>query len=146
MVHVWGCKACAKRPPRSAGKLESRVIFGHRVGYSSGQHALRIRSAATGAILTRRDVEFDEIVPPSLVIAGALLVCPHLYGDWFEDGCSSDDEGDGVPAPAGSTPGVPTVDNLTDAVALLPAAALLPPPNFMTVPLAAPTATHDYNL
>jgi len=116
------------------------------VGYSSGQHALRIRSAATGAILTRRDVEFDEIVPPSLVIAGALLVCPHLYGDWFEDGCSSDDEGDGVPAPAGSTPGVPTVDNLTDAVALLPAAALLPPPNFMTVPLAAPTATHDYNL
>jgi len=122
------------------------VVFGHMGGYSSGGHAWRIRSAATGAILPRRDVEFDETAPPSPVTADALPVCPHLPDNWFDDDRSSDDGGAGVPAPAGQMPGVPTVDNLTDAIALLPAAAPPPPPTPTNVPPTAPALTHEYNL
>jgi len=150
MLRVWGFKAYAKRPPKSAGKLESRVLFGHMVGYSSGGHARRIRSAATGPILTRRNVEFDETEPPSPIIADALPVCHHLPDNWFDHDRSSDDGGDGVPAPAGQTPGVPTVDNLTDALTLLPAADPHPPPTPTNVPPTAPVPTHapthEYNL
>jgi len=146
MLRVWGCKTYAKRPPKSAGKLESRVIVGHMVGYNSGWHAWRSRSAATGAILTRRDVEFDETGPPSPVIADALHVCPHLPDDWFDDDRSSDDGGDEVTAQAGQTPGVPTVHNLTDALTLLPAATPPPAPTPTNVPPTAPAPTLEYNL
>jgi len=155
MLRVWGSKAYAKRPPKQAGKLASRVIAGHMVGYSSVGHAWRIRSAALGAILTRRDVDFDENAPTSPVIPDALPVFLYLPEGWSDtDSSTSGDGGAGVPSPP---QGIPVVDNLSDAVALLPAtvppaaADLDPLGQHSTVPQAptaprTPAHTHDYNL
>jgi len=155
MLRVWGSKAYAKRPSKQAGKLASRVIAGHMVSYSSGGHAWRIRSAASGAIMTRRDVEFDETAPTSPFIPDALPVCLYLPKDWSDtDSSTSSDGGAGVPSPL---QGIPVINNLSDAVALLPAtvppaaADLDPLAQHSTVPQALtapqiPARTHDFNL
>jgi len=105
--------------------------------------------------MTRSDVEFDATAPSSPVIPDALPVCLYLPEDWSNtDSNTSGDGGAGVSPPL---QGIPVVDNLSDAVALLPAtfppaaADLRPLAQHATVP-QTPTAprasarTHDYNL
>jgi len=63
MLCVWSSKAYATRPSKQARRCASHFIFRRMVGYSSGVYTSRIRSAASGAIMTRRDVEVDETAP-----------------------------------------------------------------------------------
>jgi len=157
ILRVWGCKECAKRPPKQAGKLDSRVVMRHLVGYASGGHAWRIRSATTGAIMTRRDVEFDETATSTPTNLDAMPVCLSLPEEWNQSDTASADEETGDAA-AVDERAVPVVHNMQDAISLLPAAR--PPPVLPSVPAApaatpqgssdatagTPESTHGYNL
>jgi len=157
MLRVWGCKAYAKRPPKQAGKLDPRVVMGHLVGYASGGHAWRIRSATTGAIMTRRDAELDETATSTPTNLDAMPVCLSLPEEWNQSDTASADEETGDAA-AVDERAVPVVHNMQNAIALLPAAR--PPPVLPSVPAApaatpqgssdatagTPEPTHGYNL
>ena len=157
MLRVWGCKAYAKRPPKQDGKLGSRVVMGHLVGYAPGGHAWRIRSATTGAIMTRRDVEFDDTATSTPTNLDAMPVCLSLPEEWNQSDTASADEETGDVA-AVDERAVPVVHNMQDAIALLPAARPLPVlPSVPAAPAATPQGsadatagtpepTHGYNL
>jgi len=125
------------------------------VGYASGAHAWRIRSATTGTIVTRRDVEFDETAPVRATNMDAMPVCLFLPDNWSEaDIAAPDMENDDTAVTARAD--VPVVDKMLDAVALLPAETPPPPANTMPEPQAlsapglahpvAPETTHGYSL
>ena len=101
-IRAFGSRAYALKPSTTHNKLDAKTLLGTIVGCAAGGHAFRVKSAATGIILIRRDVVANETVPVTPVHPSALPVSLFL-----PEGCSIDtatssthrDEGGGGDVP-----------------------------------------------
>jgi len=118
-LRVLGSSAYALKPSTTYNKLDAKTLLGTIVGYAAGGHAFRIKSAATGKLLIRRDVVADETVPVKPVHPSALPVSLFLPEGWSVVAPTSStrgDDGGGGDVPGNDVPGtdVPAADTGRD--------------------------------